>query len=431
MKYTNLKYFDSVLLATTNRCNLKCPSCVAGRRNFAHNIPLEVLPLEKCEQIFSKLAKDHGQKLIYLYFWDDPLLHPDIVQILAKAKQYGHSCILSTCLNVVADYAGIMKSSAMKTLIVSFSGFSQEVYSRGHRGGNVKLALKNLKEIGKYTKDSQSTVLMNFHRYKDNEEDANILKSLCEEYGIVFGDYDASMTQEYHEEGLLHEYEDWRNSDDVVNLVLPRLKRGIYHFERIDTLSDVPCHLQKHMLILDHLGQVRPCSFKGTNDLDRLGDFLSMTSEELFEIKQSSSVCARCKSFGLHLQLECSCFFDRGFGNNGTLSKFLHATSPQGPFANKEIYVFGAGSNGGAIAPLLKRQGYNLMGFIDDDPNKINTNIHDIPVYSFEDVVNSLKDALVLDTIRSMPVAKRLADYGLEQSTVVLSSESFILKSFA
>lgn len=419
-----------VNMSITNKCILKCPSCPSGRKNFIRNKPLEILPLEKCEQIFAKIAKEYGPKVFYLHIWNEPLLHPDIVEILAKAEQYGHSCALSTNLNVVADYAGIMKSPALKGLVVSFSGFSQEMSSRGHRGGNVKLALKHLKEVGKYTKESQATVVMNFHSYIDNDEDGNILEALCNKYGIVFASYDASVLQEEPENGLLRGHEEWRDSDDIVKLVLPRLKTEPYYFEKISTLSDIPCHSQYHILVLDHEGQVCTCTHKGPDDPHKLGDFLSMTSEELFETKWSFPICTHCKAIGMHMQYVCACFFEKASANNITSSKLLHAISPQGPFADKEIFVFGAGMNGGAVAPLLKHQGYKVMGFIDDNPDKIGTILHGIPVYSFDEIVSSLKGALILDTVRAMSVDKRLADYGLEQSTTVLSSEHFIFKTF-
>jgi sulfatase maturation enzyme AslB (radical SAM superfamily) len=417
---------DLVNLSITNKCILQCPSCPTGRKNFISQKALKYTPRDTCIKIFRKVLNIYGKQTFYLHIWNEPLIHPQIHEVLAALYSFGHTAFASSNLNLKQDWGKLLNAPALKVLVVSMSGYHQKTYERGHRGGNVELVLNNIKEIGKHTRDSQTQVVLNFHQYKDNEEDAAILESLCNEYGIIFKPYLASLLQDHIHEDVVAGSPRWKQNSDAMELVLPRLKFQPFPFTSISNVAPVPCHSQNHVLVLDYEGNICTCTHKGPEDPNRLGNFLTMTKDEIDKAKKEAPVCVECRKLGLHLEYAFACFFERPSRDSSETIALLKGSALSPSFINKKIFVFGAGMSGGAVAPFLKHRGYQVQGFIDDDPRKIGTLIHGLPVYEFSEVLCNYPEAIIIDTIRSSPVRKIVDENSQGIGISVYSAEDFL-----
>lgn len=425
---------DMVNMSITNKCNLRCPSCPTGRLNasLARSGEKAVAPaftsLDKCEKIFEKVHRFFGAQLFYLHIWGEPLLHPQIVEILELLEQYGHSAYISSNLNVRVDWEQLLKQPALNTLVISMSGYEQETYVKGHRGGRVSLVLNNMEKISQHLPDSTARVLINFHRYNDNEADGEKLQQLCNEYGIEFGPYPAVALQENIEDNVAEQvFEAWQNIPDIAELVIPRLNMRPFPFTAIKGLENIPCHSQSNILVLDHEGQVCTCTHREPTVVARIGDFLAMEEDELRKSKLTASACQKCRELGLHMSYVFACFFEKFCGTEQQIVDFLRQGGVNHGYAESDIYIFGAGMTGAAVGPLLQHHGYNVWGFIDDDPEKAGKNLHGFPVYSLDDAAPMLGNAIVLDTVRSRPFQRRAksADIAYKQAFV---AEEYIAK---
>ena len=74
----------------------------------------------------------------------------------------------------------------------------------------------------------------------------------------------------------------------------------------------------------------------------------------------------------------------------------------------KNILIYGAGKAGVQIAESLKKTNdYNVVGFIDDDLNKISTIVNSIEVFSFDDINILINKRSVKSLILAIPSAKQ------------------------
>lgn len=422
---------DMVNMSITNKCILKCPSCPTGRLNMRNEQnsranKLEYTSLETCDKIFSKIFKLYGQQLIYLHIWNEPLIHPNIVEVLKILDRYKHKAYLSSNINAYTDWKSLLEEPALKTLVISISGATQETYKKGHRGGNINVVLKNLDKINNYSVNSSANIVINFHKYTDNNSDEEKIRTLCKGSKINFAPYPAVVLQENIADNVLNgRFEEWRNIKDISDLVIPRISKHPFPFTKITRLENIPCHSQTNILVLDHEGQICTCTHQEPSSVRRLGNFLELSEYEIMHLKATTPSCAICRELGLHMQYVFACFFEKPCASEQMIVDFLSQVTPHTDFANTKLYVFGAGMTGGAVAPLLKHHGYNILGFIDDNPNKVGTYLHGIPIYSIDQVTPLLENAWVLDTVRSFPFQQKASNAGISCGKI-LSAEDFI-----
>lgn len=72
---------------------------------------------------------------------------------------------------------------------------------------------------------------------------------------------------------------------------------------------------------------------------------------------------------------------------------------------NKKIILYGAGKTGRVCARLLKNiKDIDIVGFIDDDKNKIGRECEGITVYPFKDISKLKYDAILISTFKDINV---------------------------
>jgi FlaA1/EpsC-like NDP-sugar epimerase len=70
---------------------------------------------------------------------------------------------------------------------------------------------------------------------------------------------------------------------------------------------------------------------------------------------------------------------------------------------NKKIILYGAGETGRVCARLLKNmKDIDIVGFIDDDKNKIGTEYEGITIYPFKDISKLKYDAILISTFKDI-----------------------------
>ena len=181
----------SVYIDISGMCNLRCASCPVGNSSpgtFTKTSRGFMLP-ETYEMILDKIKTEMPQKrVVYLYIFGDPLLSPylfDIIDITHKKDMFA---VVSTNFSLNPNFDKLMEH-APDCIKVSISGFSQKVYETTHNGGNVELVKRNLYLLSEMMlkKNGTTTVLLGYHRYKNNTGDEEIrMRDLCNELGFVF-----------------------------------------------------------------------------------------------------------------------------------------------------------------------------------------------------------------------------------------------------
>jgi len=171
----------AISIEPTNICNLYCPECPTGNKSLTRKKGQMNLLL------FENLIQSIYKKTFYLnlYFQGEPLLHPQIKNMIAIARSYKMYVVLSTNGQLLdKKTANNIVNSSLSKIIISFDGISQASYEKYRKGGDlekVKQGIKYLIESKNILKKKKPTieiqVLVNRYNEKELAEITKWLKS--------------------------------------------------------------------------------------------------------------------------------------------------------------------------------------------------------------------------------------------------------------
>ena len=109
-------------------CNQNCPICAFGASAVDNRGRPRLLTIEVLQTILDHLPANTA--LVNLYLFGEPLLHPELDQLVAATRSRGLAVTISTNgLLLGPKLARDLKQAGLKTLFVSFDGTSRERYS--------------------------------------------------------------------------------------------------------------------------------------------------------------------------------------------------------------------------------------------------------------------------------------------------------------
>ena len=159
-----------VSIEPTTSCNLRCPQCPSGLREFTR--PTGMLQNNLFEKIILQI-KNHLHSLTF-YFQGEPYLNPDFLKMVAFANKNKIYTITSTNAHYLTEEnAKQTIKSKLDKLIISVDGITQEVYEQYRIGGTLDKVLEGTKEILKQKKLLKSKtphVVWQFVVFKPNQD---------------------------------------------------------------------------------------------------------------------------------------------------------------------------------------------------------------------------------------------------------------------
>lgn len=190
-EYIILQSGGEVYIDISGVCNLRCASCPVGNNapeTFTRANRGFMKP-DLYKKILSKLKIElPNLKNVFLYIYGDPLLSPYLSEIVEITHQMGMYAIVSTNMSMELDFKKLIEQIP-DCIKVSTSGFTQEIYSSTHNGGNVNLVKANLYKL-RYMLDKaniEGNVFVGYHKYRNNEgSEYEAMKALCKELNYVF-----------------------------------------------------------------------------------------------------------------------------------------------------------------------------------------------------------------------------------------------------
>ena len=174
----------SISFEPTTSCNLRCPECPSGLRQFTR--PTGMLKRD----FFTETIDDIHRHLLYLifYFQGEPYLNTDFLEMVNYASKKGIYTATSTNAHYLTDEAARKTvESGLDRLIISIDGTTQDVYQQYRVGGNLDKVLEGAKNIVKWKKALGSKtpyVFFQFLVVKPNEHQVDDIKKLAKEIGI-------------------------------------------------------------------------------------------------------------------------------------------------------------------------------------------------------------------------------------------------------
>ena len=174
----------SISFEPTTSCNLKCPECPSGLRQFTR--PRGMLKTD----FFYKTIDDIYKDILYLifYFQGEPYLNKNFLEMVSYASSKGLYTATSTNGHFLTDeVAKKTVESGLDRLIISLDGTTQEVYEQYRREGNIEKVIEGARNIVKWKKELKSKkpfVFFQFLVVKPNEHQIEDVKRLAAEVGV-------------------------------------------------------------------------------------------------------------------------------------------------------------------------------------------------------------------------------------------------------
>lgn len=174
----------SMSFEPTTSCNLRCPECPSGLRQFTR--PTGMLD----NKFFKKTIDDIHKHLLYLtfYFQGEPYLNKKFLEMVA----YAHSKNIYTTTSTNGHFLTDERSrktieSGLDRLIISIDGTSQKVYQQYRRGGNLQKVISGAENIVKWKRKLKSRtpyVFFQFLVVRPNEHQIDDIKTLAKKVGV-------------------------------------------------------------------------------------------------------------------------------------------------------------------------------------------------------------------------------------------------------
>lgn len=262
----------SISIEPTTSCNLRCPECPSGLRQFTR--PTGMLQ----DGLFERTIDELSPSLLYLifYFQGEPYLNPkflDMVYYASKKRIYTATSTNAHYLNDINARKTI--ESGLDRLIISIDGTTQETYSSYRIGGKLEKVIEGAKNIIKWKKELKSNtphVIFQFLVVKPNEHQIDEVRALGREIGVDEVRLKTAQVYDYENGNeLIPENEKYARYQ--------KLSSGKYGIK--NTLSN-QCWKLWHACVITWDGLVVPCCFD-KDATHQLGDVKQTTFRELWQ----------------------------------------------------------------------------------------------------------------------------------------------------
>jgi radical SAM protein with 4Fe4S-binding SPASM domain len=173
-----------VSIEPTTSCNLRCPQCPSGLREFTR--PTGMLREDLFQKVILQL-KDHLHSLTF-YFQGEPYLNPSFLKMVSFAGS--HNIYTSTSTNghyLTESNARETVLSKLDKLIISVDGITQEVYEQYRKGGVLSKVIEGTVEMirqKKLLKSKTPHIIWQFVVFKSNQSQIKMVKELGKQLGV-------------------------------------------------------------------------------------------------------------------------------------------------------------------------------------------------------------------------------------------------------
>ena len=174
----------SLSIEPTTACNLGCPECPSGLKQFTR--PTGKLDLQLHRRMLSQVK--NSVFYINYYFQGEPFLHPQFLELIKDAKKEGIYTATSTNGHFIdATKAGEIVQSGLDRLIISIDGLTQETYENYRVHGELSKVISATKHLVAAKREAGSQtphLIFQFLAVKPNEHEIPAVFSLGKEMGI-------------------------------------------------------------------------------------------------------------------------------------------------------------------------------------------------------------------------------------------------------
>lgn len=295
-KASSIGFPISMAIEPTTSCNLRCPECPSGLRQFTR-------PIGMLEPVFFKKTIDEVyQQLIYLtfYFQGEPYLNPnflDMVKYASDKKIYTSTSTNAHYLN--KEQAKKTVESKLDRLIISIDGTTQETYEQYRIGGTLQKVIegtKNIIEAKKELKSNLPHIVFQFLVVKPNEHQLEDVKKLAHNLGVDEVVFKTAQVYDFENGNPLIpdniKYSRYKKNSDGTYSIKNKLLNQCWRMWSSCVVTwdgvVVPCCFDKDAT--HQLGDLKHENFSAIWQGEKYGRF----RESLFKSRSEIDICKNC-----------------------------------------------------------------------------------------------------------------------------------------
>lgn len=235
-----------LMVEPTNICPLQCPLCPTGIGQMTRTRGMMPFPL------FKQAIDEVDPVYVYLWNWGEPLLNPEIYDMI----EYAHEKMVYTKLSTNAHFlddraADKLAESGLDYLIVSLDGASEKTYTRYRKEGDYGKVINNLISLVDRKPDSLHAALQ-FIIMKHNQHELDEIKTLAKNIGV-----DELLLKTASVDLIDYDTEEQRKKNLREYLPDTEHQRRIYQEHRKHTFCDRPWV----SAVINWDGAVTPCCY--------------------------------------------------------------------------------------------------------------------------------------------------------------------------
>lgn len=287
----------SISFEPTTSCNLRCPECPSGLRQFTR--PTGMLK----QDFFRQTIDDIHKELLYLifYFQGEPYLNPEFLEMVRYASAKKIYTATSTNAHYLTDaVAKATVESGLDRLIISVDGTTQDTYKQYRVGGNLEKVLEGAKNIVKWKKELKSKTPFVFFQFlvvKHNEHQVEEIKRLAKEIGVDEVRFKSAQVYDYETDPnqLIPEnprYSRYLKNPDGTYRPKNKLENRCWKLWHANVITwdglVVPCCFDKDAM--HQLGNLRTERFRDVWQNPNYRQFRS----ELMTSRKNIDICSNC-----------------------------------------------------------------------------------------------------------------------------------------
>jgi MoaA/NifB/PqqE/SkfB family radical SAM enzyme len=278
-------------------CNLRCKTCPRG--NSPKRSDDRMMALATYKKVLDKLISENPLLSdVQLYSWGEPLLNPELPEIISYTSSKGIATAVSSNLSIRSDLEPVIKAGPT-WFRVSISGADEKMYSTIHSNGKWNLVLENLKSLSKLRAAfaPDMFVEVNYHLYKHNLDGVTEIARLCRDLGFVFRTNFAFVDPL----DLLMEYVRGKPLPEVAEEGRRQLLLDIDEAILISRTSPLPdCVSQNSFVIHSDLSFRRCTHIYNLKENILAQNFLETPMEKILQSAADCELCKSCRQLGLH-----------------------------------------------------------------------------------------------------------------------------------
>jgi len=176
----------AAIVETSNTCNFHCPTCPTPHKLIFSRRPPQFLDFEKFKKIINNL-KDYVH-IVYLYNSNEPLLHPQIVEMIEYASSKNlHTMISTNCSLLDEKMAERLLNSGLGEIRVAFDSLKKEPFEKFRAGGNFEVVKKNIEylcELKQKLNKKRPIITLQFILNKLNQDEIDDIKKFARDNKI-------------------------------------------------------------------------------------------------------------------------------------------------------------------------------------------------------------------------------------------------------